>query len=95
SGLDFPINTFSCTVGLKLSQANYYIKSSLAAAALCKELSQVKEKEEFSNLEEYEEASGVHHLQYAVANPAAAAADPRQSRSAGDIANLAIVMSSQ
>lgn len=38
SGLDFPINTFSCTVGLKLSQANYYIKSSLAAAALCKEV---------------------------------------------------------
>lgn len=36
-GLDLPINTFSCTVGLKLSQANYYIKSSLAAAALCKE----------------------------------------------------------
>ena len=38
-GLDLPINTFSCTVGLKLSQANYYIKSSLAAAALCKEAS--------------------------------------------------------
>lgn len=37
-GLDLPINTFSCTVGLKLSQANYYIKSSAAAAALCKEV---------------------------------------------------------
>lgn len=39
NGLDLPINTFSCTVGLKLSQANYYIKSSAAAAALCKEAS--------------------------------------------------------
>ncbi|KAG5192835.1 hypothetical protein JKP88DRAFT_274796 [Tribonema minus] len=38
-GLDLPINTFSCTVGLKVSQAQYYIKSRQAVGALLKDLS--------------------------------------------------------
>lgn len=58
------------------------------------QLSQVKEKEEFSNLEDYEDPAAGVHLQYAVANTGTSSTDPPHSRSDGDIANLAIVMSS-
>ncbi|CAN0170292.1 unnamed protein product [Ectocarpus fasciculatus] len=94
NGLDLPINTFSCTVGLKLSQANYYIKSSAAAAALCKELSQVKDKEEYGSFEGYEDGAGVY-VQYAVANQQGAAKAPPHTSSASNIADLDIVMGSQ
>ncbi|CAM9857425.1 unnamed protein product, partial [Ectocarpus sp. 6 AP-2014] len=94
NGLDLPINTFSCTVGLKLSQANYYIKSSAAAAALCKELSQVKDKEDYGSFEGYEDGAGVY-VQYAVANQQGAAKAPPHTSSASNIADLDIVMGSQ
>eukprot|EP00904_Undaria_pinnatifida_P010967 jgi/Undpi1/6/HiC_scaffold_1.g00006.m1 len=92
-GLDLPINTFSCTVGLKLSQANYYIKSSAAAAALCKELSQVKDKEEYTSFEGWEDGAGLH-VQYAVANQGSSKAPPHTS-STSNMADLDIVMGSQ
>ncbi|CAN0463893.1 unnamed protein product, partial [Ectocarpus sp. 12 AP-2014] len=100
NGLDLPINTFSCTVGLKLSQANYYIKSSAAAAALCKEasfrlpLSQAKDKEDYGSFEGYEDGAGVY-VQYAVANQQGAAKAPPHTSSASNIAGLDIVMGSQ
>ncbi|CAM9438504.1 unnamed protein product [Pylaiella littoralis] len=93
-GLDLPISTFSCTVGLKLSQANYYIKSSSAAAALCKELSQVKDKEDYGSFEGYADGAGMH-VQYAVANQQGAAKAPPHTSSASNIADLDIVMGSQ
>jgi trehalose 6-phosphate synthase/phosphatase len=40
-GLELPINSFSCTVGLKLSQATYYLKSIPAVAALLKDMCQI------------------------------------------------------
>ncbi|CAM9407632.1 unnamed protein product [Ectocarpus sp. 13 AM-2016] len=100
NGLDLPINTFSCTVGLKLSQANYYIKSSAAAAALCKEasfrlpLSQAKDKEDYGSFEGYEDGAGVY-VQYAVANQQGAARAPPHTSSASNIAGLDIVVGSQ
>mmetsp|Transcript_12696 Transcript_12696/g.38287 ORF Transcript_12696/g.38287 Transcript_12696/m.38287 type:complete len:99 (+) Transcript_12696:839-1135(+) len=39
-GLDLPLQTFSCIVGIKLSQATYYLKSTEMVATLLQHLAQ-------------------------------------------------------
>lgn len=59
----------------------------------CLQLSQMKDKEEFGGLEDFDDPAGMH-VPYAVGNSGSVTERPH-SASASDIASLGIVMGSQ
>ncbi|CAM9338518.1 unnamed protein product [Chrysoparadoxa australica] len=59
-GLELPINSFSCTVGLKLSQASYYMKSRRAVHQLFQEMSQLSEPAMHTQYDVEDDLGGGH-----------------------------------